>query len=114
MKRSDKDKLLREVWESGEYSQYSDAEIRDIYFKNPALVKLLNYSKEAKKILECGCGDGRILKILWRKDAGFYGVDLSKRAVSNAKKRFKGKRNVYLKAGDVEGLKFPKSHFDFV
>ena len=109
-----KAKLKKQVWEKPDYYYGSRKEIRKIFFGNPALVKLLEYSHKGGSILDCGCGDGRIIEILWRKEANFRGFDISERAIKLAKKRLKSKKNVDLKVGDIEKINFPDETFDMV
>lgn len=109
-----KQKLLKEVWESPTYAKSSENEWKKTFSENPALLKLKEYSKSGDKILDCGCGDGRILSKLWRSDANFWGIDLSKRAISEAKKRFKLRCSVSFAVGDLEKLPYKESVFDLV
>ena len=109
-----KSALLQEVWEKDFYARSSELEWKRTFSKNFALVKLLDYSKSAKKILDSGCGDGRIISAIWRRDARFWGADLSKRAISSAQTRFRSKRNVDFTVGDLEKLPYKNSSFDLV
>jgi 2-polyprenyl-3-methyl-5-hydroxy-6-metoxy-1,4-benzoquinol methylase len=65
-----------------------------------------------KKILDVGCGDGRISKAL--KEAGFnvVGLDISRTAIEKAKQNFRGID--FLVASPEEKLPFEDENFDSV
>lgn len=110
-------KLKKRIWESSEYfllREKRGEKIKQGFFNNLALVKLFNLSKKASQILDCGCGDGRIIEILWRKDADFWGTDISSKAIEKGRERLKEKKNVHLKVGDIEKIDFPNEKFDLV
>ena len=56
-----------------------------------ALVKKI--VNENAKILDIGCGTGKILESLPAVD--YYGYDISKKYISYAKKKYKSKRNKF-------------------
>ncbi|HCW52522.1 MAG TPA: SAM-dependent methyltransferase [Clostridium sp.] len=64
-------------------------------------------------ILDLGCGNGNILKLLEEKtSSNLYGLDLSDNMISEAKKRL-GK-NVTLTVGDSENLPYKNDKFDVI
>lgn len=111
---SHKNRLLERAWEKKEYSGWRMTEATEIFWKNPAMVRLYELTRSSKRILDFGCGDGKIIKILWRSNAKFYGIDLSKNAIQKAKKRFLKMRNVKIKMGDLEKISFKTNKFDMV
>ena len=63
-----------------------------------------------KKILDIGCFTGYLMERLKEKNNEVYGVDISQKAVSNAKKK-----GLTVSQGDVEkGLKFKDNTFDVI
>ncbi|MBO8180439.1 MAG: class I SAM-dependent methyltransferase [Archaeoglobus sp.] len=62
------------------------------------------------KILDVGCGSGKIIAVLEKLGWDVYGIDLSSRAIENAKKR--GLKKVYV--GELTNFHFPKKYFDVV
>ena len=68
--------------------------------------------KNAKKILDFGCGDGRLVKELINKDKNeTYGVDISKKALTFARLFCKDENNKIF----FEGVKnLNQSDFDFI
>lgn len=106
--------LKKLVWENSGYRELSQEQVTKNFFENPALMRLLKYSKKVSNILDCGCGDGTILEILWRKETQFRGIDISKRYVRLGNKRLRGKKNLTLQTGDIENIDLPDKTFDLV
>lgn len=101
--------LLDAAWNTAVYTKTSyNLEI------NPALVKLREYSKNKKNILDLGCADGKILWQIYRKDANFTGIDISERSIRIAKQKFLKKKNVKFFKEDLESLKIYKKRFDLI
>jgi len=70
-----------------------------------------DYVKEGEKILDLGCGNGRLFEFLKDKNIDYIGVDFSEKLISIAKKRFpKAKFEV----ADAFNLPFSKDTFDKV
>lgn len=66
-----------------------------------------------KKILDLGCGNGNILKLLSQKtDAELCGLDLSEKMICQAEKRLAGKAEFTI--GDAENLPYKTNEFDVV
>ena len=64
-------------------------------------------------ILDLGCGNGNILKLLEEKTtSNLYGLDLSDNMISEAKKRLS--KNVILTVGDSENLPYEDNKFDVI
>lgn len=67
---------------------------------------------EGKKVLDLGCGTGRGIKHLYDfKAAEVYGVDVSKKMLEIAKKKFK---NAHFLLADSEKLPFEDESFDVI
>jgi len=67
-----------------------------------------------KKILEIGCGYGRLLGILSEKAKEVVGIDFSKRMVDLAKEKLSSKSNVFVKLMEADKLGFKDESFDYV
>ena len=66
-----------------------------------------------QKILDLGCGNGNILKLLAQKiDASLYGLDISENMISEAKKRLGN--NAELTVGEAENLPYSDDQFDAI
>ena len=80
------------------------------YFKNLKVEK-----KNNVKILEIGCGCGNNLSFLAEEGYKVYGVDISKSAISFAKKIFKKKKlKGSFKIADIKKIDWPNNSFDYV
>jgi len=72
-------------------------------------IKQNNY----KKILEAGCGTGRILIFLAKKGLNCYGFDPAKNMLKEFKSKIKNKKlKISLKEGKIEKIPFPSNTFD--
>jgi ubiquinone/menaquinone biosynthesis C-methylase UbiE len=72
-----------------------------------------------KKILEAGCGTGRILYFLATKGLDCHGFDPSKNMLTQFKKRIDSKKHntrskIKLKTGDIEKIPYKSNTFDCV
>jgi len=90
----------QKVWETDAY--YDLAEKGSLDVNHPGMKALFNYSKGAKKILDFGCGDGTRLGLLYKIGKELYGVDISKKAITRARKKFK---NLNFFCGDIKDFK---------
>ena len=67
-----------------------------------------------KKVLEIGCGIGRITEFLANNFGEVTGIDISEQMIEHGKKRLANKNNVRLAATDGLTFPFPDSIFDLV
>ncbi|MDH5439375.1 MAG: methyltransferase domain-containing protein [Candidatus Bathyarchaeota archaeon] len=81
------DKTVGEAWDRGAdiwYSRYTDfGDLNRQYVIDPAILKMLG-RVEGKRILDAGCGNGYLCRLLSKKGAEMVGVDVSKRAIEIA------------------------------
>lgn len=85
-----------------------------IYFRATRLLHLLRALKDVKgRVLDVGCGVGDFVEAVkfYRPDLEVYGVDISKEAISQAKRRIKQGR---FKVAEAENLPFKDNYFDAV
>src|SRR3990172_7195986 len=67
------------------------------------------------RVLEIGCGTGRLLKVLARIAREAHGVDISREMIRIAQERLQGIGNVFVRKNDGEALaEFSEETFDFV
>ncbi len=70
-------------------------------------------SIKGNHILDLGCGNGNVIELLKsRREADYYGLDLSEKMIEEAEKRFQGQ--VHLAVGDAEGLPYENNTFDLI
>lgn len=70
-----------------------------------------DYSKDGDKILDLGCGNGRLSEIFQGKNIDYWGIDFSNELIEIAKKRYPQLR---FQAADALNLPFPDDFFDKV
>jgi len=70
-----------------------------------------DFVREGDKILDVGCGNGRLLELLKDKKINYTGVDVSKKLIEVAKKRYP--QNNFLVADNLN-LPFSDNNFDKV
>jgi len=85
------------------------------------LVKITENIKDGDKILDAGCGNGRLLEVLKDKEINYLGVDSSEKLINIAKSRFQTtntqrlKPNIQFQVGDILELgKVSEINFDYV
>tara|TARA_Y100000310_G_C20629994_1_gene788120 strand:- start:967 stop:1701 length:735 start_codon:yes stop_codon:yes gene_type:complete len=84
---------------------------RKVYWKEH-LSKHIDFNDlKGKKILDVGCGQGTISKVLYDAGADVYSIDLSKTSVNQVKKNYP---EIKAKVGNALDLDFPDNFFDIV
>lgn len=73
--------------------------------------KLSELVLPGEKILDSGCANGRLLKLLKNKKVDYYGIDLSEKLIEIAKKNFPNEK---FQVADALNLPFPENFFDKV
>ena len=77
------------IWTSEDVQEYSKIEWTELSLLHPYFHELLGEIKE-KKIVDYGCGEGRLLQELIQRKAKVYGYDISASMIEEAKKRLEG------------------------
>lgn len=78
----------------------------------PELLKLTKLVKDGDRILDIGCGNGRLLEILSGKEVEYLGVDNSQELIKIAKARFPDK--TFLLGNILELNKILEKKFDHI
>jgi SAM-dependent methyltransferase len=80
----------------------------------PELIKLTEPVKNGDKILDVGCGNGRLIEAFKNKKISYLGVDNSEKLIEAAKNNYQIS-NIKFLLGDILGLdKFPENNFDHI
>jgi SAM-dependent methyltransferase len=67
------------------------------------------YVRQGARVLDLGCGNGRLLEVLKPKAPDYLGIDQSPALVTIAKKRYPDAR---FEEGDMAGIRLPENAFD--
>jgi len=86
MKQSIAKKILKENKKIYEILAEDFSRTRDQNW--PEIEKLTKYVRKGDKILDLGCGNGRLYKILKNKKVEYTGIDISEKLIEIAKKEF--------------------------
>ena len=75
------------------------------------LEPLLNYTKPGDKVLDAGCGNGRLYGALKGKNIDYSGIDSSEQLVKIAKEKYS---EASFQIADILKIPFPDNYFDKV
>lgn len=76
------------------------------------LFKIVNKTKKGDKIMDVGCGNGRLINAFGKKEIKYLGVDQSKALLKEAKKIHPDKN--FVEGNILELSKLPEINFDYV
>lgn len=110
MKREFADKILNETEAGYDLMAEKFSETRKHFWRGLEFIK--DYVKDGDKILDYGCGNGRLLELLWNKKIDYTGIDVSRKLINIAKSKYPG-RNFYKTFG-VQKLPYPDNYFNTV
>jgi ubiquinone/menaquinone biosynthesis C-methylase UbiE len=72
---------------------------------------LSKYVLDGDRILDLGCGNGRLLKVFKEQKIDYFGLDASEKLIKIARKEYPKSK---FKVGDILSLPFPDNFFDKV
>jgi len=75
------------------------------------LVKFVERVKEGERVLDLGCGNGRLLEFLKDKQVDYVGADISNQLLDIARQRYPANQFVLI---DGLNLPFPDNSFDWI
>jgi len=107
MKRETALKILNEVRESYDKIAEDFSRTRNFFWEE--FKPLAKYANIGDRILDLGCGNGRLLDLLRGKPIEYFGIDISKNLINIARQRYPNQEfNVF------DGLKIPfdDNYFD--
>lgn len=77
----------------------------------PEINSFSDYIKKNQKILDLGCGNGRLIELIDNYQVDYLGVDYSKELIKEARKKHP---NYSFKIADAVNLPFNKNDFDLI
>jgi alkylated DNA repair protein alkB homolog 8 len=106
------EKIAREI-EAG-YDLIADkfSETRSHFWKD--LDWIGDEVKKDDRVLDFGCGNGRLLEILKDKKIDYWGVDVSEKLLAKAREKYPNIREKFLKTSAQERLTFPPDYFNVI
>jgi ubiquinone/menaquinone biosynthesis C-methylase UbiE len=76
------------------------------------LAFIADYVEDGDKILDYGCGNGRLLEILKEKKVEYVGVDISQKLIDLAKEKYPDHSESFFKIASQGSLAFPDNYFN--
>lgn len=77
----------------------------------PLFLSLLQYIKKGDKVLDLGCGNGRLYPLVRQRGAEYLGIDLSAKILAEARRMY---QEAEFREGNILDLKFPAASFNVV
>ena len=110
MKQETINKILGEL-EAG-YDQMAEkfSGTRSFFWNDLAFIA--DYVADGERVLDYGCGNGRILEILKTKKIDYVGVDISQKLIDLAKVKYPQQRDFFSKITSQTSLAFPDNFFN--
>lgn len=76
----------------------------------PEIEELKEYIRDEERVLDLGCGNGRLIELFESRKIDYIGVDFSEKLIEMAKKKY----GDYFKMADILILPFSDSYFDSI
>jgi ubiquinone/menaquinone biosynthesis C-methylase UbiE len=96
-----------EHYTSGSFFSYYFEQRLNIVFN------ILN-SFDQVKVLDVGCGPGKMAEYSIDRGHEFYGIDISEKMIESCLKKFKHVDSAHFSVGKLQSLEFPDSFFDVI
>lgn len=107
MKREYADYLLKKTKQDYNRIAQEFSSSRRFIWKD--LEFLIQYTMPGDRVLDLGCGNGRLFQILKDMEIEYFGVDVSEKLIEIAKKRY---HQAKFQVADALNLPFPNNYFD--
>lgn len=102
-------KLLEQTKQDYNLISQRFSSTRQFFWKD--LKSFLDYTHNGDKVLDAGCGNGRLYDALKTKKIEYHGTDPSEKLIEIAKEKFPG---IDFKVADILKMPFPDNYFDKV
>lgn len=94
-----------------DYNQIAEEFSRTRSFVWDELKPLVGYVKEGERVLDVGCGNGRLLSALKEKKINYIGIDSSGKLISIAREKFSNVENAKFLVVEALNLPFGDNYF---
>lgn len=113
MKMEAIEKILKETEAGYDLVAEKFSETRKFFWRDLEFIK--NYAKSGDRILDFGCGNGRLLELFQNADVRYFGADASQKLIEAAQSRYAGKKAEFFKINPVQAsLPFADNFFNTV
>jgi ubiquinone/menaquinone biosynthesis C-methylase UbiE len=104
------------------YAKYLIEKTKDYFDKNvesfsgsrkelwPELEELKKYIKDGERVLDLGCGNGRLFELFQGRNIEYIGVDFSEKLIEKAREKY----GEHFQIADMFSLPFSDNYFDSV
>lgn len=106
-------KILSETEQGYDLMADKFSETRKFFWRDLEFIG--DYAKDGDKVLDYGCGNGRLLELLARKNVNYTGVDVSQKLIDIAKNKYKPENIEFYKINASQSsLAFENNYFNTV
>jgi tRNA (uracil-5-)-methyltransferase TRM9 len=112
MEKNQIDKIMKELKFGYDQMAEKFSETRKFFWRD--LEFMADYVQNGDKILDYGCGNGRLLEILNDKKVDYTGADISGELIKLAKQKYAGKNAKFNKITSSGSLPFPDNYFNVI
>ncbi len=113
MKQKTINRILRETEKGYDLISEKFSQTRNNFWRELMFVK--KYVNYGDKVLDYGCGNGRLLNILEDKKIYYYGIDISQKLIDLAQKKYASERVIFKKIKpDEKNIPFLDNYFDVI
>lgn len=112
MEKEIAEKILQETEDGYDLMAGKFSETRKYFWRG--LEFIADYAKEEDKLLDFGCGNGRLLELFFNKKIDYLGVDISRKLINTAKEKYPNKANSFQKISNSDSLSLPGESFNTI
>ena len=112
MNQETAEKILKETERGYDLIEGKFSETRKHFWRG--LEFIADYAREGDKVLDFGCGNGRLLELFSNKNIDYLGVDVSEKLVAAAQEKYGNEKRKFQKISGSENLEFADNYFNTI